>query len=61
MLCNAIKGHKSLLEDRKILYQDISKNNIITVECPAKGDPKGRLIDLDLAKELCSILSGATH
>jgi Fungal protein kinase len=39
---DAIKGHKSLLEDGKILHRDVSENNIIIVECPAEGDPKGK-------------------
>jgi hypothetical protein len=60
-LRDAIKGHKSLLEDGKILHRDVSENNIIIVERPAEGDPKGRLIDLDLAKELGSIPNGASH
>ncbi|EDN94548.1 hypothetical protein SS1G_10422 [Sclerotinia sclerotiorum 1980 UF-70] len=60
VLRDAIRGHRSLLEDGKILHRDISENNIIT-ELPAEGDPKGRLIDLDLAKELDSMPSGARH
>ena len=44
-----------LPEDGKILHRDISKNNIIIIEFPAKEAPKGRLIDLDLAKELDSM------
>jgi hypothetical protein len=59
-LCNAIRGRKSL-EDRKILHRDISENNIIITEAAAKGDPKGMLIDPDLAKELDSLPSGASH
>ncbi|KAM3066403.1 hypothetical protein ACMFMG_012093 [Clarireedia jacksonii] len=61
VLRDAIRGHKSLLEDGKILHRDISENNIIITELPAEGDPKGRLIDLDLAKELDSMPSGARH
>ncbi|PQE34074.1 serine threonine- kinase sgk2 protein [Rutstroemia sp. NJR-2017a WRK4] len=61
VLRDAIRGHRSLLEDGKILHRDISENNIIITELPAEGDPKGRLIDLDLAKELDSIPSGARH
>ncbi|KAH8748191.1 hypothetical protein F5882DRAFT_311544, partial [Hyaloscypha sp. PMI_1271] len=60
-LRDAIRGHKSLLEDGKILYRDISENNIIIAEAANKGDPKGMLIDLDLAKELDSLLSGAVY
>ncbi|KUJ16854.1 uncharacterized protein LY89DRAFT_697190 [Mollisia scopiformis] len=58
-LRDAIRGHRSLLEEGKILHRDISENNIIITEFPAKEEPKGRLIDLDLAKELDSIPSGA--
>ncbi|XMA19891.1 hypothetical protein WAI453_012682 [Rhynchosporium graminicola] len=60
-LRDAIQGHRSLLEDGKILHRDISENNIIITENPAEGTPKGRLIDLDLAKELDSMPSGARH
>merc|ERR1711964_476396 len=45
----------------KILHRDVSENNIIITELPAEGAPKGRLIDLDLAKELDSMPSGARH
>lgn len=41
---DAITGYRSLLEDGKILYQDISENNIIIITPATKGDPKGRLI-----------------
>ena len=60
-LHNAVRGHKSLLEDRKILHRDISENNIIITEAASKGEPIGRLIDLDLAKELDSMPSGASY
>jgi hypothetical protein len=60
-LRDAIQGHKSLLEDGKILHRDISGNNIIITEAAIEGDPKGMLIDLDLAKELDSLPSGARH
>jgi hypothetical protein len=60
-LRDAIQGHRSLLEDGKILHQDISENNIIITELLTKEAPKGRLIDLDLAKELDSMPSGARH
>ncbi|KAH8812673.1 hypothetical protein F5884DRAFT_832286 [Xylogone sp. PMI_703] len=63
---DAITGHKSLLENGKILHQDISENNIIITEPITEEDsreegPRGRLIDLDLAKELDSAPSGASH
>lgn len=60
-LRDAIAGHKSLLEDGKILHRDISENNIIITESAICGTPKGRLIDLDFAKELDSVPSGASH
>lgn len=58
---DAIAGHRSLLEDGKILHRDISENNIIITDGGAAGGPVGRLIDLDLAKELDSLPSGASH
>jgi hypothetical protein len=58
---DAIAGHRSLLEKGKILHRDISENNIIIVGSATEGSPKGLLIDLDLAKELDSMPSGATH
>ncbi|PQE15170.1 serine threonine- kinase sgk2 protein [Rutstroemia sp. NJR-2017a BBW] len=60
-LYDAIRAHKSLLEDRMILHRGISENNIIITEAATKGDPKGILIDLDLAKELDSLPNGASH
>ena len=60
-LRDAVAGHRSLLEDGKILHRDVSENNIIITESAAKGAPKGKLIDLDLAKELDSVPSGASH
>ncbi|KAG9229469.1 hypothetical protein BJ875DRAFT_537697 [Amylocarpus encephaloides] len=60
-LRDAIRGHKSLLEVGKILHGDVSENNIIITEATTKGDPKGMLIDLDLAKELDNRPSGASH
>ncbi|KAH9204267.1 hypothetical protein DL95DRAFT_319769, partial [Leptodontidium sp. 2 PMI_412] len=60
-LRDAIAGHKSLLEDGKILHRDISENNIISTESASDGAPKGRLIDLDLAQQLDSVPSGALH
>jgi serine/threonine protein kinase len=51
---DAILSHRSLFTTGKILHRDISENNIIIAD-------SGRLIDLDLGKELDSGLSGATH
>ncbi|KAF4996949.1 hypothetical protein FDECE_12272 [Fusarium decemcellulare] len=49
---DAIKGHRSLLLDGKILHQDISKNNIIISDSKKEGEPRGVLIDFDLAMDL---------
>jgi serine/threonine protein kinase len=59
-LRDAIAGHRSLLEDGRIIHRDVSENNINITEA-TEGGPKGRLIDLDLAKELDSMPSGARH
>jgi serine/threonine protein kinase len=56
-----IKAHRSLYYDGKILHRDISENNIIVTDAGGEGDPRGMLIDLDLAKELNSGPSGARH
>jgi len=45
----------------KILHRDVSENNIIITKSTTDGALKGRLIDLDLAKELDSVPSGASH
>jgi hypothetical protein len=50
-----------LLENGKILNRDISENNIIITDHTVEEDSKGRLIDLDLAKELDSRPSGASY
>ncbi|PQE09269.1 serine threonine- kinase sgk2 protein [Rutstroemia sp. NJR-2017a BVV2] len=60
-LRDAIRGYRSLLEDRKVLHQDILENHIIIAEPALDGAAKGRLINLDLAKELESLPSGARH
>jgi serine/threonine protein kinase len=60
-LRDAIRGHRPLLVDGKILHRDISENNIIVINAAAAGDPKGMLIYLDLEKELDSLSSGARH
>lgn len=56
-----VKGHRSLYYDGKILHRDISENNLIITETKQEGDPRGKLIDLDLAKELNGGPSGARH
>ncbi|KAG9248789.1 hypothetical protein BJ878DRAFT_579890 [Calycina marina] len=55
------ESETSLLEDGKILHREIYENNIIFTELPAEEASKGRLIDLDLAKKLDSMPSGARH
>ena len=58
---DAIKGHQSLYQNANILHRDVSKNNIIIADAENDGDPKGMLIDLDLAKELNTGPSGGRH
>ncbi|KJZ69252.1 hypothetical protein HIM_11355 [Hirsutella minnesotensis 3608] len=60
-LRDAIKVHRSLYVDGKILHRDISENNVIVTD-PDKADGfRGMLIDLDLAKEEGTGPSGARH
>jgi serine/threonine protein kinase len=42
-------GHRSLFQLGKILHRDISINNVMITESAQEGDPKGFLIDLDMA------------
>ncbi|KAI8630987.1 FunK1 protein kinase [Xylariaceae sp. FL1651] len=49
---DAIKCHRSLCYDAKILHQDISPGNIIILDGQDEGMPQGILIDLDSAIEL---------
>ena len=56
-----IRAHRSLHQDGKILHRDISENNLIITDGGKEGEPKGMLIDLDLAKELDSKPSGTRH
>ncbi|KAH6701368.1 hypothetical protein BKA61DRAFT_495533, partial [Leptodontidium sp. MPI-SDFR-AT-0119] len=60
-LRHTTRGHRLLLEDGKILHRDISENNIIITKVLTKNGPKGRLINLDLAKELDSMPSRARY
>ncbi|KAL7928030.1 serine/threonine-protein kinase Sgk2 [Trichoderma chlorosporum] len=60
-LCDAIKVHRSLNLDGKILHRDISENNIIITDSKKADGFKGMLIDLDLAKEEGKGPSGARH
>ncbi|VCU39396.1 Bgt-51865 [Blumeria graminis f. sp. tritici] len=48
-LRDAIKAHRSLFTDAKILHRDISVNNILLKICDDPKDYGGILIDLDLA------------
>ena len=57
VLYDAIKVHKSLLMNGKILHRDIFKNNIIITDSEKADDFVSMLIDLNLVKELCSKLS----
>ncbi|KAI9863684.1 MAG: hypothetical protein M1813_003707 [Trichoglossum hirsutum] len=56
-----IKGHRSLYQVGKILHRDVSINNVIITDAKKEEDPRGMLIDLDLAKEMGSGPSGARH
>lgn len=49
---DAIKCHRSLCYDAKILHQDISPGNMIILDDQDEGKPQGILIDLDSAIEL---------
>ncbi|KAF5137914.1 hypothetical protein E5D57_001693 [Metarhizium anisopliae] len=60
-LRDAIKVHRSLYIDGKILHRDISENNIIITDPGMADGFKGMLIDLDLAKEEGKGPSGARH
>ncbi|KAG8411499.1 hypothetical protein J3458_015556 [Metarhizium acridum] len=60
-LRDAIKVHRSLYMDGKILHRDISENNIIITDPGMADGFKGMLIDLDLAKEEGKGPSGARH
>jgi len=42
-LRDTIRGHRLLFEDGKILHRDISENNIIITELPAKEAPNVRV------------------
>ncbi|KAL7928503.1 serine/threonine-protein kinase Sgk2 [Trichoderma chlorosporum] len=60
-LRDAIKAHRSLYMEGRILHRDISSNNIIITDAKKAGGYKGMLIDLDLAKERDSGPSGSRH
>jgi hypothetical protein len=48
-LRDAIKAHRSLFLDAKILHRDVSLHNIILTDANRTGGHSGMLIDLDLA------------
>ncbi|KAL2889624.1 Protein kinase domain protein [Ceratocystis lukuohia] len=58
---DAIKAHRSLYVNGKILHRDISPANIIITHPETANGFKGMLIDLDLAKVRDSEPSGARH
>ncbi|OAA52962.1 Protein kinase-like domain protein [Cordyceps fumosorosea ARSEF 2679] len=49
---DAIKGHRSLLQDAQILHRDVSEDKIVIVDDISENSPKGILIDLDSALDL---------
>lgn len=49
---DAVKAHKSLLQQGGLLHQDISPYNIIMVSALRPDDPRGMLIDLDIAMDV---------
>ncbi|KAJ2990636.1 hypothetical protein NUW58_g2849 [Xylaria curta] len=60
VFCDAIKCHRSLYRDAKILHQDISLGNMIILENQGEDDrdeekPEGILIDLDSAQKLTEV------
>ncbi|KAM0358682.1 hypothetical protein ACHAP4_004658 [Fusarium culmorum] len=52
VLRDAIKAHRSLYTDGRILHRDISINNVIITEAKSPGESSGTLIDLDAAVEM---------
>lgn len=54
-LRDAIKGHRDLY-NKGILHQDVSIWNVMIVTASGPGDPKGTLIDLDMAAKLEDVL-----
>ena len=61
VLYNVIRAYKSFYIKGKILYQDISENNIIITDPKEADSFTGMLIDMDLAKEIGSGQSDARH
>ncbi|KAF8416442.1 hypothetical protein EV426DRAFT_626679 [Tirmania nivea] len=61
---DAIRCHRSLVEDGGILHRDVSPNNIMiqkhSLALQCSDSPKGFLIDLDLAKQFNTIAKDDT-
>ena len=49
------------MNEGRILHRDISENNVIITDAGGAGDPRGMLIDLDLAKNLDDVPSGTRY
>ncbi|PHH73749.1 hypothetical protein CDD80_3607 [Ophiocordyceps camponoti-rufipedis] len=60
-LRDAIEAHRSLFMDAGILHRDISVDNVIITDPQVAEGMRGILIDLDLAKEVGSDVTGARH
>ncbi|OAT02819.1 uncharacterized protein BDCG_17790 [Blastomyces dermatitidis ER-3] len=60
-LHDAIKTHQSLYLDENILHQNISEINIIITNPDKTDDLSGMLIDLDLVKEVDSLIIGTSQ
>ncbi|CAG8980851.1 hypothetical protein HYALB_00011044 [Hymenoscyphus albidus] len=52
---DAIKCHRSLYQDGKILHQEISDGNILICDSSSSSDPRGVLIDMEVVRELRKI------
>ncbi|KAI0531540.1 hypothetical protein GGR58DRAFT_508381 [Xylaria digitata] len=48
---DGIRAHKSLYQQGRILHRDVSLGNILITEPENDGDPRGILIDLDVAMD----------
>lgn len=58
-LLDAIRAHRSLLENADLLHRDISPTNIILTDPSMTDGWRGMLIDLDVAKPIGTAPSGA--
>ncbi|KAG6166008.1 hypothetical protein E4U51_003977 [Claviceps purpurea] len=58
---DAVRAHRSLYLEGKILHRDISPHNIIITRSATADDFKGMLIDLDMACTRESDQDGALH